>query len=111
MMAEGRGRVVNISSIVAATGFNGLSVYAASKSALTGFTRSLAREVGRVGVTVNAIAPGFVATELTHSLDGAQRDRVAARSALRRLTDPGGRSPQWPRCSWARAAATSPARC
>ena len=88
MMAEGRGRVVNISSIVASTGFNGLSVYAASKSALTGFTRSLAREVGRVGVTVNAIEPGFVATELTHSLDGAQRERVAARSALRRLADP-----------------------
>jgi 3-oxoacyl-[acyl-carrier protein] reductase len=88
MMAEGRGRVVNIASIVAATGFNGLSVYAASKSALTGFTRSLAREVGRVGVTVNAIAPGFIATELTRGLEGAQRERVAARSALRRLVDP-----------------------
>jgi 3-oxoacyl-[acyl-carrier protein] reductase len=88
MMAEGRGRVVNIASIVASTGFNGLSVYAASKSALTGFTRSLAREVGRVGVTVNAIAPGFIATELTRGLDGAQRERVATRSALRRLVDP-----------------------
>ncbi len=59
MMAQGRGRVVNISSIVASTGFNALSVYAATKASLVGFTRSLAREVGRVGVTVNAIAPGL----------------------------------------------------
>ena len=72
MMAEGRGRIVNIASIVAATGYNGLSVYAATKAALVGFTTSLAREVGRVGVTVNAIAPGFVDTELTHGLDDAQ---------------------------------------
>jgi 3-oxoacyl-[acyl-carrier protein] reductase len=87
MMAEGRGRIVNIASIVAATGYNGLSVYSASKSALVGFTRALAREVGRVGVTVNAIAPGFVDTELTRGLDAAQRDRIVARTALRRLTD------------------------
>ncbi len=87
MMAEGRGRVVNISSIVASSGYNGLSAYAATKAALVGFTKSLAREVGRVGVTVNAIAPGFVNTELTRSLDAAQRDRIVARSALRRLTD------------------------
>ncbi len=87
MMAEGRGRVVNISSIVAATGYNGLSVYAATKAALVGFTRSLAREVGRVGVTVNAIAPGFVATEMTRGLDAPARERIAARSALRRLAE------------------------
>ncbi len=87
MMAEGRGRIVTIASIVAATGYNGLSVYSASKGALVSFTRALAREVGRVGVTVNAIAPGFVDTELTRSLDAAQRDRIVARTALRRLTD------------------------
>jgi 3-oxoacyl-[acyl-carrier protein] reductase len=87
MMAQGRGRVVNIASIVAATGYNGLSVYSASKAALVGFTRALAREVGRVGVTVNAIAPGFVDTELTRGLHAAQRDRIVARTALRRLTD------------------------
>jgi 3-oxoacyl-[acyl-carrier protein] reductase len=87
MMAQGRGRVVNIASIVAATGYNGLSVYSASKAALVGFTRALAREVGRVGVTVNAIAPGFVDTELTQGLDAAQRDRIVARTALRRLTE------------------------
>ena len=88
MMAEGRGRIVNISSIVAATGYNGLAAYAATKAAMVGFTRSLAREVGRVGVTVNAIAPGFVDTELTQGLDAAARERIAARSALRRLAEP-----------------------
>jgi 3-oxoacyl-[acyl-carrier protein] reductase len=87
MMAAGRGRIVNIASIVAATGYSGLSVYSASKAALTGFTRALARELGRVGVTVNAIAPGFIDTELTQDLDAAQRDRIIARSALRRLVE------------------------
>ena len=88
MMAERRGRVVNIASIIASTGFNALSVYAATKASLVGFTRSLAREVGRVGVTVNAIAPGFIDTQLTGGLDEASRERVVARSALRRLADP-----------------------
>ncbi len=88
MMAEGRGRVVNISSIVASTGYNGLAAYAATKAAMVGFTRSLAREVGRVGVTVNAIAPGFIDTELTHGLDADARARIVARSALRRLAEP-----------------------
>jgi 3-oxoacyl-[acyl-carrier protein] reductase len=84
---EGAGRIVNISSIIASTGYNGLSVYAASKAAATGFTRSLAREVGRLGITVNAIAPGFVDTELTRSLDDAGRQRIGGRSALRRLPE------------------------
>jgi 3-oxoacyl-[acyl-carrier protein] reductase len=84
MMADGAGRIVNISSIIASTGYNGLSVYAASKAAAAGFTRSLAREVGRLGITVNAIAPGFVDTELTRSLDDDGRRRIAGRSALRR---------------------------
>jgi len=87
MMAEGRGRIVNMASIVAATGFNGLSVYAASKAALVGFTKSLAREVGRVGVTVNAVAPGFIDTEMTSSMGEGDRTRIAARSALRRLAE------------------------
>jgi len=88
MMAQGRGRVVNISSIIASTGFNALSVYAATKASLVGFTRSLAREVGRVGVTVNAIAPGFIDTELTRGLGEKERERIVARSALRRLAEP-----------------------
>ena len=57
MMAEGRGRIVNMSSIIASTGYNALSVYGATKAAMVGFTKSLAREVGRLGITVNAIAP------------------------------------------------------
>jgi 3-oxoacyl-[acyl-carrier protein] reductase len=88
MMSQARGRVVNIASIVAATGFNGLSVYAATKASLVGFTRSLAREVGRVGVTVNAIAPGFIDTEMTRGLPEKERERIVARSALRRLAEP-----------------------
>jgi len=87
MMADGAGRIVNISSIIASTGYNGLSAYAASKAAATGFTRSLAREVGKLGITVNAIAPGFVDTELTRSLDDEGRRRIAGRSALRRLPE------------------------
>ncbi len=87
MMADDGGRIVNISSIIASTGYNGLSVYGATKAAATGFTRSLAREVGRLGITVNAIAPGFIDTELTHSLSDEARRRVAGRSALRRLPE------------------------
>ncbi len=87
MLADGRGRIVNISSIVGATGFNGLSVYSATKAALNGFTRSLAREVGRVGITVNAVAPGFIATEMTHDLSAEDRERIARRSALRRMAE------------------------
>lgn len=68
MMADGAGRIINMSSIIASTGYNGLSVYGATKAAATGFTRSLAREVGKLGITVNAIAPGFIDTELTQGL-------------------------------------------
>ena len=88
MMADGAGRIINISSIIATTGYNGLSVYGATKAAATGFTRSLAREVGKLGITVNAIAPGFVDTDLTQSLSDDQRRRIAGRSALRRLPEP-----------------------
>jgi 3-oxoacyl-[acyl-carrier protein] reductase len=87
MMADGAGRIVNISSIIASTGYNGLSVYGATKAAATGFTRSLAREVGRLGITVNAIAPGFIDTELTQDLSEEGRRRIAGRSALRRLPE------------------------
>jgi 3-oxoacyl-[acyl-carrier protein] reductase len=87
MMADGAGRIVNISSIIASTGYNGLSVYGATKAAATGFTRSLAREVGKLGITVNAISPGFVDTELTRGLSDDQRRRIARRSALRRLPE------------------------
>jgi len=87
MMAHGGGRIVNIASIVGMTGYKGLSAYGATKASLIGFTRSLAREVGALGITVNAVAPGFIATEMTHSLDAAQREQIARRSALHRLAE------------------------
>ncbi len=87
MMADGAGRIVNISSIMSTTGFNGLSVYGATKASLVGFTKSLARELGGQGITVNAVAPGFIQTELTSSMTDTDRARVANRSALRRLAD------------------------
>ena len=85
MMAQGRGRIVNVASIVGSTGYSGLSVYSATKAALVGFTRSLAREIGPLGINVNAVAPGFVETDMTESLAGEQREQIARRSALRRL--------------------------
>ena len=85
MMADGGGRVVNVASIVAFTGYSGLSVYSATKASMIGFTRSLAREVGRMGVNVNAVAPGFLDTEMTEGMTDEQRARVARRSALQRL--------------------------
>jgi 3-oxoacyl-[acyl-carrier protein] reductase len=87
MMAKGEGRVVNISSIIASTGYSGLSVYGATKASMVGFTKSLAREVGRLGITVNAVAPGFLETELTAGMDEDQRAQVARRAALRRLAE------------------------
>lgn len=88
MMSEKQGRIVNISSIVSATGYHGLAPYSATKASLLGFTRSLAREVGQLGITVNAVAPGFVDTEMTAELTGKQREQIVRRSALRRLPAP-----------------------
>jgi 3-oxoacyl-[acyl-carrier protein] reductase len=87
MMADGGGRIVNVTSIIGFTGYSGLSVYGATKASMIGFTRSLAREVGRLGINVNAVAPGFLDTEMTQGLADEQRTRVASRSALRRLVD------------------------
>jgi 3-oxoacyl-[acyl-carrier protein] reductase len=87
MLSEGGGRIVNVASIIGFTGYSGLSVYGATKASMIGFTRSLAREVGRHGINVNAIAPGFIETDLTQSLGGEQRGQIARRSALRRLAE------------------------
>jgi 3-oxoacyl-[acyl-carrier protein] reductase len=85
MLAERAGRIVNVASVIAATGYSGLAAYAATKASLVGFTRSLAREVGELGITVNAIAPGFIDTEMTRELGEEDRKRIERRSALRRL--------------------------
>jgi 3-oxoacyl-[acyl-carrier protein] reductase len=88
MMSQRQGRIINITSIVASTGYGGLSVYGATKASMLGFTRSLAREVGELGITVNAVAPGFIATDMTQELDEPQRQQIARRSALKRMADP-----------------------
>lgn len=82
MLVSQAGRVINIASIIASTGYHGLSVYAASKSALLGFTRSLAREVGRKGITVNAISPGYMQTAMTAGLPETDVAAVQRRSAM-----------------------------
>jgi 3-oxoacyl-[acyl-carrier protein] reductase len=87
MMSDGGGRIINIASVVAFTGYSGLTVYSASKASLIGFTRSLAREVGKLGITVNAVAPGFVDTEMTRGMKEEQREQIVRRSALKRLVD------------------------
>lgn len=88
MMQQKQGRIINIASIIADTGFAGLSVYGATKAALVGFTRSLARDVGKIGITVNAVAPGFAETEMTGSMDSEQRAQVARRSAMGQIIEP-----------------------
>lgn len=85
MMADGGGRIVNLASVTAFTGYSGLAVYGATKSSIIGFSRSLAREVGRTGVNVNSVAPGFIETDMTHGLKDEQRQQIEKRSALRRL--------------------------
>lgn len=85
MLLNRGGRVVNVSSIIATTGFNGLSVYAATKAALNGFTRSLARELGKAGITVNSVAPGYMQTDMTGALQGDKLESIKRRSPLGRL--------------------------
>ena len=80
--------VTLVSSIVAARGSPGLSVYAATKAGLEGFARSLARELGPRGIRVNCVAPGFLETDLSASLAAGDRDRIARRTALGRLGTP-----------------------
>lgn len=88
MLADGAGgRIINVASIIAFTGYSGHSVYGATKASMIGFTRSLAREVGRAGITVNAVAPGFVETDMTKGMTDEQRERVVRRSAMRRLAE------------------------
>jgi 3-oxoacyl-[acyl-carrier protein] reductase len=82
---QGGGRILSISSIIGTRGYNGLAVYSATKAGVDGFTRSLAREVGRKGITVNAIGPGYFETELSSSLTDIQKTQIVRRTPLGRL--------------------------
>ena len=84
MRADG-GRVVNVSSVVASLGNAGQTSYAAAKAGMEGFTRSLARELGSRRVTVNAVAPGFIDTDMTRKLSDQQRELLVAQVPLGRL--------------------------
>lgn len=81
------GRVINISSITGSRGYAGLTSYAASKAGMDGFTRALAREVGRLGITVNSVAPGYMRTALSQGLDEAQLQQIVRRTPLGRLCE------------------------
>lgn len=85
LRAEGPGRIVNISSIIGQRGYTGLAAYSATKAGLDGLTRSLAREVGRRGITVNSVAPGYLDTEMSATLEARQRDQIIRRTPIGRL--------------------------
>jgi 3-oxoacyl-[acyl-carrier protein] reductase len=85
MMKKRNGRIINISSVVGATGNAGQTNYAAAKAGLLGFTKSLAREIGSRNITVNTVAPGFIDTDMTRELAEEQRDALARQIPLGRL--------------------------
>ena len=85
MLLRREGRIINIGSIIGATGFSGLSVYGATKSSLGGFTKSLSRELGKANITVNTIAPGYMETEMTAGLVDEKLAPIVRRSPLGRL--------------------------
>lgn len=88
MIKKRWGRIINISSVVGIIGNPGQTNYAASKAALIGFTKSLAREVASRGITVNAVAPGFIETDMTGALSPEQQERLAERIPLGRIGRP-----------------------
>ena len=88
MLARRAGAIINISSVVGLSGYRGLSIYGATKAALDGLTRALARELGSRGITVNSVAPGYLRTEMSHGLDEDQLGQIARRTPLGRLGEP-----------------------
>jgi len=88
MLANRSGSIVNISSIVGRSGYRGLAVYSATKAALDGFTRAMARELGSRGITVNSVAPGYLRTEMSHGLDEQQLEQIVRRTPAGRLGEP-----------------------
>jgi 3-oxoacyl-[acyl-carrier protein] reductase len=85
MMKKRKGRIISISSVVGASGNPGQTNYAAAKAGLVGFSKALAREVGSRNITVNAVAPGFIDTDMTRELDDKQKDALLAQIPLGRL--------------------------
>jgi 3-oxoacyl-[acyl-carrier protein] reductase len=85
MMKERRGRIVSLTSIVGLTGNAGQANYAAAKAGILGFTKSLAKEIASRGVTVNAVAPGFIDTDMTRALNDEQRTALTAQVPMARL--------------------------
>ncbi|MDB5904659.1 MAG: 3-oxoacyl-ACP reductase [Betaproteobacteria bacterium] len=88
MMRSGAGNIVNVSSVVSIRGVSGVAAYSASKAALDGLTRSLARELGRKGIRVNSVQPGYLDTELTASMTEQKLEQVVRRTPLGRLGTP-----------------------
>ena len=88
MMKQRYGRIVNITSVVGASGNAGQSNYAAAKAGVVGMTRALARELGSRGITVNCVAPGFIATDMTAKLSDDQRKALLGQIPLGRLGQP-----------------------
>jgi 3-oxoacyl-[acyl-carrier protein] reductase len=88
MMKARKGRIINISSVIGAMGNIGQTNYAAAKAGMTGFTKSLAREVASRGITVNCVAPGFIETDMTGGMDEEQRKRLRESIPLGRIGDP-----------------------
>ena len=88
MMKARTGRIINIASVVGASGNAGQTNYSAAKAGMIGFTKSLAQEVGSRGITVNAVAPGFIDTDMTKELPEAQREALLANIPLGRLGGP-----------------------
>ena len=88
MLSQERGAIVNIASLAGLRGASGLAVYSATKAGLIGFTRSLAREVGRKGIRVNAVAPGYLETDMSQGLTEQQREAIIRRTPLGRLGVP-----------------------
>jgi len=88
MMKARKGRIINITSVVGATGNPGQTNYSAAKAGLIGFTKSLAREVGSRGITVNSVAPGFIDTDMTRELPEAQTKALLSNIPLGRLGGP-----------------------
>jgi 3-oxoacyl-[acyl-carrier protein] reductase len=82
MLLKGEGRIVNVSSIVASTGFHGLSVYSATKAGLEGFTRSLSREAGKRNITVNCVAPGYMETKMMAAVPREKLESIRRRAPL-----------------------------